>query len=308
MRPRPLSFVSRLLSRLRSPVARRRSSVLRPPSFVFRPPSILRSPPTPRRLSFILHPSYFILLLAACAAPPPLPPPTPALIRLLATDLTEPLAYDLALAYADVNPNVLVNPALDTPGRLAAELRAGRADLALTITPDPALFGTPVGNLPLHLVVHPDNPIASLTVAQAQDIFAGRLTQWSDVSAEQGDIYLAAREAGSPADDFFRAQLWGDPPPAAVTPSARLAPTWGAMRELIGGNTGGLGYLIGPELADFVRPMPMLTAEGQPAEFSALIVAVAPADPAGPARDFLAWVQSPAGQAILAVRHAPLDP
>jgi ABC-type phosphate transport system substrate-binding protein len=231
-------------------------------------------------------------------------------VRLLATDLTEPLAYDLALAYADVNPNVLVNPSLDTPDRLAAELRAGRAELALTITPDPALFGTPVGNLPLHIVTHPDSPIPSLTVAQAQDIFAGRLTQWSDVSAEQGDIYLAVRAAGSPAADFFLAQLWGDPPPegAAVTPAARLAPTWGAMRELVGGNPGGLGYLIGPELASSVRPLPLLTAEGQPAEFSALIVALALADPSGPVRDFLAWVQSPAGQAVVATRHAPLEP
>jgi hypothetical protein len=248
--------------------------------------------------------------LAACATPTPTPPGTPALVRLLATDLTEPLAYDLALAYADVNNAVLVVPALEAASGLAAELTAGRAELALTLTPDPALFGTPAGYLPLSVAAHPDNPITSLTVAQAQDIFAGRVRDWSQVSAEQGGILVVARAAGSPADDFFRAQLWGDPPPddAAVSPGARLAPTWGAMRELISENPHSLGYLIGPELADFVRPLPLIMADGQPADFRALNVAVAAADPEGPARAFLAWVQSPAGQAVVAQRHAPLEP
>jgi hypothetical protein len=263
-----------------------------------------------RRLRSLLLSIIGLVLCAACASPSPTPPVTPALVRLLATDLTEPLAFDLALAYAEVNPNVLVSPALETPDRLASELSAGRAELALTLTPDPALFGTPVGHLPLHLVVHPGNPVTSLTLAQAQDIFAGRVTDWSVVSAEQGAIAVAARADGSSADEFFRAQLWGSPPPddAAVTPAARLAPTWGAMRELVGGSPGSLGYLIGPELAESVRPVPILTALGQPAQMQALIVAVAPADPSGPARGFLAWVQSTGGQAIVAQRHAALEP
>lgn len=250
------------------------------------------------------------LILAACATPTPTPPGTPALVRLLATDLTEPLAYDLALAYAEVNAGVLVAPARESAARLAGELRAGRGDLALTVEAGAGQFATPVGYLPLHVVVHPDNPAQSLTVAQAQDLFAGRVRDWSAVSGGQGDVYVGAREAGSEADNFFVAQLWGDPPGegAGVTANARLAPTWGAMRELVSGNRGLIGYLIGPELADFVRPVPLITAAGETVAWRALIVAASAREPDGPARDFLAWVQSPAGQAVIAIRHQALEP
>ena len=117
-----------------------------------------------------------MLLLAACATPTATPPPTPALVRVLATDLTEPLALDLALAYAADNPAVVVAPTLAAADTLAASLQAGQADLALTVTPDPALFGTPLGYVPLTVVVNPANPLDRLPLATAQALFSGQVT------------------------------------------------------------------------------------------------------------------------------------
>lgn len=250
------------------------------------------------------------LFCAACAAPRPSPPPTPALVRLLVTDLTEPLGWDLALAYAEANPAVVVAPLLAPAGSLAAELAAGRADLALTADPDPALFATPVAYLPWTVVVHPGNPLAALDLDTARALFAGQLTEWTALGAGPGQVQVVARAADSTAGQAFAALLWGGAPAAeaAVTRAARLAPTWDALRAMVAENPSAVGYLIGPALDGSVRPLP-LRAEGRPAlALRQLLAAASAGEPTGAARDFVAWAQGSAGQAVAAERHAALEP
>jgi phosphate transport system substrate-binding protein len=250
-----------------------------------------------------------LLLAAACAVPAPTPPPTPALVRLLVTDLTEPLGWDLALAYAKAHPAVAVVPQLAPAGNLAAELIAGRAELALTADPDPALFASPVAYLPWAVVVHPGNPLSVVSPDAARALFAGQLTEWSQLGGGPGQVQVVARAAGSTASEAFLARLWGPAAAgAAVTPNARLAPTWDALRALVAENPNAIGYLIGPALDESVRAL-VLRAEGQPApDLRLLLVAAAAGEPAGPARDFVAWAQGADGQAVVALRHAPLPP
>jgi hypothetical protein len=73
------------------------------------------------------------------------------------------------------------------------------------------------------------------------------------------------------------------------------------MRTLVGGDVYALGYLPEAELSSAVRVL------DQPAELRALIVAAAEGEPTGPARDFLAWAQSAAGQAVVRERYEGLE-
>jgi hypothetical protein len=88
---------------------------------------------------------------------------------------------------------------------------------------------------------------------------------------------------------------------AAPSASALVAPTWDALRELVSTDPFALGYLPAAELSNTVRVL------DQPAELRTLVVAVALAEPTGPARAFLAWAQSDAGQAVVAERYEPLE-
>jgi ABC-type phosphate transport system substrate-binding protein len=252
------------------------------------------------------------LLLAGCAQASPTPPPTPALVRVLATDLTEPLAWDLALAYAANNPAVVVAPALAAAGGLAAELEAGQAELALTVTPDPALFGTPVGYVPLSVVVNPANALETLPLAQAQALFEGRVLEWSALGAAgqpagQGQVHVVARAPDSDAGRAWASQLWGEAA-GTVMPNALVAPTWEAMAALVAEDPYAVGYVIGPVLDDRLKPLQLTDAEGQVVAMQLLVVAVAAGEPSGAARGFLAWAQGAAGQAVVAQRHTALAP
>jgi ABC-type phosphate transport system substrate-binding protein len=246
-----------------------------------------------------------LILLSSCTSPTLTPRPTPALVRVAVTDLTQPLLLDLAAAYATVNPDVVVAPSFTPEAALAAQLAAGQADLALTTAaPDPRQFATPLGYVPFQFVVHPSNPLSALTLPQAQGLLAGRLYDWSQVGGAPGPVQMVDRGPGTAAERALGATALG---PITVTTSALVAPTWAAMRQLVGQNPAAFGYLIGPEIDPSVKPLVLLDASGQPLPLRLLVVAQAPSNPAGAARAFLAWAQSPAGQAAVGKRNEKLE-
>ncbi len=244
-----------------------------------------------RRLSFGRAVVWsFALSLAACA---PTPSPTPIVLRVAATDLTSPLLFDLAAAYGEARPEVALLPAVAPLSTLNADLVAGRADLGLVVTRDPGGFATPIGYLTFAVVVNPANPMTRLSAAQAQAIYAGRINDWGQVGGATGEIQVVGREEQSDAERAFSLSALSG---ASSTLSALVAPTWEAMREAVSQNPNAIGYLPAPELNGSVKRIEM------DANWRALIVAVAPGEPIGPARDFLAWAQNEAGQAVVAKR------
>jgi hypothetical protein len=129
-------------------------------------------------------------------------------------------------------------------------------------------------------------------------LFAGEITDWAEVGAAAGPVQVVVPAAGSEA-----AGLLGEAvlPGAVPTNSALVAPGWDAMRALVGGDPLAVGILPRAELSGTVRALET------PAELRALVVAEALIEPQGPARDFLAWAQSEAGQAAVGERHEPLQ-
>jgi len=234
------------------------------------------------------------LMLAACT---PQPTPGPLALRVEATDLAAPLLADLAQAYAGINPGISVQVETVSLSTLADDLAAGRADLGLAATYTAGQFATPLGYVAFVPVVNPANPVSRLSAAQARDLFAGRATDWASAGGPAGAVQVVCREDRSDAAETFgRLALEGAPP----TLNALVAPTWAAMREAVGQTPAAIGYLPAPEMSPAVKQVAVEAA------WRALIVAVAPQAPAGAARDFVAWVQSEAGQAAVAERYEPL--
>lgn len=229
-----------------------------------------------------------VALLAGCAAPTATTPAPDFTVA--ATDLTAPLLTDLVAAYKDVGaaPRVMVV----AQSALPAELAARNADLGLTANPAPGQFATPLGYVAFAVVVHPNNPVNALSLAQVRAIVAGEITSWAQVGGPSAPVTVIVREDGS---DGARALAF-----ETITRSALIAPTWAAARELLAQSQGALTLLPAPEVSDLVK---VIAVDTPP---RALIVAVAPVEPTGPARDFLAWAQSEAGQAVVARRYEPL--
>lgn len=208
---------------------------------------------------------------------------TPETLRLAAADLAAPLLSDLIAAYAATHSQV----------SLAAVIEPGAPyDLLLTARPEADSFATPIGYVSLALVVNPANPVDALSAAQAREMFAGRLADWAQVGGAPGAVVPVAREDTSEAARIFTDQGF-----ETITLNALVAPTWEAMRAHVAQTPGALGYLPLPEIDASVKALALDVT------MRLLIVAAAPTEPTGISRDFVAWVQSEAGQAVVAHRY-----
>ena len=53
------------------------------------------------------------------------------------------------------------------------------------------------------IIVHPDNPVADLSVEEIAKMYTGEITNWSEVGGDDQEIVLIGREAGSGTRDGF---------------------------------------------------------------------------------------------------------
>ena len=69
------------------------------------------------------------------------------------------------------------------------------------------LVRIPVGLDGIAVVVHTDNPVEVLTLAQVRDLFRGRALNWEQVGGAARDVLLVSREGGSATRDLFEERV-----------------------------------------------------------------------------------------------------
>lgn len=107
------------------------------------------------------------------------------------------------------------------------------------------------------VVVHPENPVADLTLAQLRGIYLGETRDWQAVGGPPGEISPIGREAGSGTREGFESVVGvGD----AAYYAQELTST-GAVLESVRNNPNAIGYISLASLNDSVRA---ITVDGVP--------------------------------------------
>lgn len=157
------------------------------------------------------------------------------------------------------------------------------------------------GQAGVAFIVHPDNPVEDLTQAQVKAIFAGEITNWSDVGGSDNAIVLLVRDEDESATQALRDVMFGDtpfPPTAAVMVSA------GEMVIGIEGTPNGIGFgnLPGIRARDgkviSIALDGVLPGESNYAVLTPLGLGYLKAQETS-VKVFVDWVQSESGQAAL---------
>lgn len=170
----------------------------------------------------------------------------------------------------------------------------------------------------LSLIVHPQNPIRELTLAQVGQIFKGEITDWSEVSSYSGLISLYGRQSTSGTYGFFRdVALQADYAPSMKNMEGSQAIFDGVSQDQMGIGYVGIGYVVDDQgrVRDGIRPLSIASQSGS--------VAVSPLDEASvregkyplfrpifqflradvltsePLRKFLQFEVSPSGQELV---------
>lgn len=121
-------------------------------------------------------------------------------LHLTGSTVTAPLMLEIAKRFHELHPNVNINIEMGSSERGLSDLIAGKSDIGMVarvITDkEQGLKGFPIARDGVGLIVHKNNPVTTLTVAQTADIFSGRIKNWSKVGGANAPILVINREEG----------------------------------------------------------------------------------------------------------------
>ena len=273
---------------------------------------------------------------AAVATPPP------TTITIGGSSAMGPVLRALTAEYSHQHPNVLF--VLRGGGSTLGEeaIRSQRYDIVAStlFPPDPAagrpappgdeyLVRTPIGINGVAVIVHPSNNVEELSLVQLRDLYAGSVLDWQSLGSEVGAVVLVSREDGSGARLLFEERVMGD---ERVSLTAVVMPTSEDVVDFVAKNPAALAYVSRSHVIDWLpgeevavarqgdgarsAPVKVLRVEGHYPTRAAIagqkyaltqpLYLITYGAPAGRIRQFIDFVLSPAGQAIVERYHAPI--
>jgi len=202
------------------------------------------------------------------------------------------------------------------------ELDAGNFDAILVHYLQPEIenenmhWFNPVAVDGVALVVHPDNPVSDLSLAQAQALFSGNIDNWSLVGGAEMPVEIVSREPGSGVRNLFNQRVMAE---QRVTINAIIQPSSDAVRDYVATHPGAIGYVMMGALprvttepgqavrllaVDGIAPTPITTAnQSYSLSVPLFVISADSAEPQGLLRRLIAHLQSEEGQAQLGVRY-----
>jgi phosphate transport system substrate-binding protein len=285
---------------------------------------------------------WIVSLLPACARPSATPVTLQASIKVSAATAAVPLLTRLARAFEARHRWATVVIEGVNSYHALRQVQAGTADLgACAVRVGDEVWAAPIALDAVAIIVHRDNPLENLTLAQVRDIFGGRAWRWEDVGIEwtEAEIMVVSREEGSgtrmafeaaamtvPGSGTCQPRLAVDPqappgygirvqacPAGPVTPTAVIMVGSDAVLAYVQEHRGAIGYVSQAHISPMVKAVSIEGLRPSPADIQGggyLLVEpfflVASREPNGPPRAFIDFVLSAEGQAIVAKGYVPV--
>lgn len=247
-----------------------------------------------------------LAVLTACATTA-IQPPAPVELRVAVSAETEPAAQVISADYTRLKSHVSVALTEANATTSLAKLAAGEVDLAIVshLSPGAEQFRQiPIARDGLVIIVHPDNPVNSLTLLELQKLYSGAVYNWADVQGLAGDVQAVVRERGSGARAVFEERVMAG---QRVTPNARVFPNGRAVVEFVSQNPQAIGYVSAAMVTagvkalsvEDVAPTPENVANGAYPLTHPVYLLTLP-EPSTEVSDLAGLFTRPAGQAALA--------
>ncbi|MGL5540894.1 MAG: phosphate ABC transporter substrate-binding protein [Erysipelotrichaceae bacterium] len=181
-------------------------------------------------------------------------------------------------------------------GMVSRELKDSETGLTPTVI---ALDGIAV-------IVHPNNPVADLTMEQVHDIFTGKITNWNEVGGVDKEIAVVSREEGSGTRGAFEEIVKYES--AELIGTSEIQKSTGGVVQSVSGNENAIGYISMGSMDAVVKGI--MIGGVEPTEENAkaktypisrpFLVVVKEGSENADAQAFIDWILSEEGQAIVA--------
>ncbi len=233
-------------------------------------------------------------------------------ISVAGSTTVQPLAEKLAEVFVAANPDVKIDvagggssagvkAAGDGTAQIGTASREVKAE-ELTTYPDLVIFE--IARDGIAVVVHPEVPVDTLTKEQVQLIFAGQITNWSEVGGDNQPITVVSREEGSGTRTAFEEMVMGKD--LKITDKAIFQDSNGKVRTTVASTPNSIAYLSFGYLDDSI--VAVMVDDVEATEANALNGAypivrplnmVTKGEPTGVVKAWLDWILGAEGQAIV---------
>ncbi len=253
----------------------------------------------------------FMVLVGALAAAATMSSAQDALsgtLTVAGSTSVQPIAEMLAEEFQAQNPRVRINV---QGGGSSAGIKAAQTGAAQIGTSsrelkegEKNLHETVIARDGVAIVVHPENKVTRLTLAQIQEIFAGKITNWKEVGGKNAPIRVVIREAGSGTRSAFEELVMVK---VTVTERAIVQGSTGAVRQTVSGDPDAIGYISFDALGKEVKSLKVEGVEPRAAnvkngsyKIARPFLFLTKDEPSGIVKAFIDFVLSDKGQSIIA--------
>jgi hypothetical protein len=237
-------------------------------------------------------------------------------LRLVVTPPVAELVTSLTATYSRQNPGIRFDLVVESERAAAERADPGGFWFAQVLDETVQAWAAPIAQDGIAVITHSGVGVRGVTLEQVRGMYDGTIARWSALGGADIPVIVFTREEGAALRTAVTRQVMGL---ARLNSSARIAPSDAAMRFAVGRTPGAIGYIPVSALdarlhalaLDGVSPMREYVAAGvYPLRTITYIVGAAEPqadDPLGMHyRAFIGWVQSAAGQAVVARHAAPL--
>jgi len=155
----------------------------------------------------------------------------------------------------------------------------------------------------LAIVVHPANPVRGMTLGEVKQVFAGDLRDWKLLGGPDRAITVVTREEGSGTRGAFQELVMGK---ARITKTAITQDSNGTVREIVAHDPYSIGFLSLGLVNEQVRALDLDGAaaneeniRNKSYKLIRPFLFVSRGEPTGHAKDFIDFVLSDEGQAMI---------
>jgi len=219
----------------------------------------------------------------------------------------QPYAEVLAEEYAHLHPDREIDIQGGGSSAGITAVRSGTADIGMSsrslTEKEKQLWSCEIAKDGLAIIVHPLNRLTGLTLEQLCAVYAGKITEWSELGGTKTKIHIIAREEGSGTRSAFESLVMIND---RINPRAIVQDSNGAVRQLVSGDVNSIGF-ISLGLADHsvktlhlngVAPTLENVINGSYSLWRPFLL-VTENEPSGLTKEFIDYILSEQGQKIL---------
>ncbi len=246
-----------------------------------------------------------VLLVAGCSRNPS--PAEQGSITIVGSTSVQPVSEVLAEKFMQLHPGVRINvqgggstAGITSVQSGAAEIGASSRELKSS---EKNLHETVIALDGIAVVVHPRNPVSSISLGDIRRIYAGQVTNWSELGGPDAQITAVTREAGSGTRGAFEEIVMGAD---KIADSVIVQDSTGAVRTTVSQDPNAIGYIslasvnqeVKPLAFEGVMPSPQTVRAGT-YRVSRPFIYVTKEPPTGLVKAYIDFVLGPDGQRIV---------